>query len=343
MSYFRPGIDATQGYTPGEQPQTVGILKLNTNENPYPPSPRVYEAIQKAATERLRLYPDPLATRFREVAGELYGVSPDWIVAANGSDDALTMLTRACLDTQDLMVVPTPSYPLYRVLAQLQGCGYAERPFTEDWQLSKDFTAGAKLVFIPNPNSPTGTVIAAEQLSRVAEAATCLVVVDEAYVDFADDNCIRLVRACERLVVTRTFSKSYSLAGIRFGFAVAQPKVIAALRKVKDSYNCDALSIVAATAALEDQIYFLATVAKIKATRQRLARELARLGFSTLDSHANFVWAQRPTPVKPLYETLRERGILIRYLRYDHCEGLRISVGTDAEIDRLLDTLTKLV
>ena len=344
MSYFRSTIDAMAGYTPGEQPQAGAYLKLNTNENPYPPSPRVLEAIADAANARLRLYPDPVAQAFRATAGKVLGVPPDWIVACNGSDDALTILARACCSEDDLLVAPTPSYPLYRVLAQIQGCRYQERPFTSDWRLPEGFCAGARLALVPNPNSPTGTTMPTTDLLATAQSADCLLVADEAYADFAQSHCIGLVKECERLVVTRTLSKSYGLAGIRFGFVVAQPAITRALVKVKDSYNCDALSIAAATAALADQDYFRETVAKIRVTRRRLEVSLQELGFQVAPSQANFAWARADRPLEPIYQALKERRILVRHLSYpEYGEGLRISVGTDEEIDRFLDELRTIV
>jgi histidinol-phosphate aminotransferase len=344
MSYFRPTIDALAGYVPGEQPQQGGYIKLNTNENPYPPSPVVLEALQRAITDRLRLYPDPLARSFRRAAAEVLGVGEDWIVATNGSDDALTILTRACLAEQDLLVAPSPSYPMYRVLAQIQGCRFASRPFTAGWGLPPDFLAGARLGYVPNPNSPTGTMLPPASLLELARAAAGVLVVDEAYADFADDNCLDSVHLCERLVVTRSLSKSYSLAGIRFGFVVAQPVITQTLLKVKDPYNCDALAIVAATAAIRDREYFQTCVQRVRATRSRLEAMLRELGFAVTPSHANFVWVQHNQPVRGIYEALKERKILVRYFDFPGFgTGLRISVGTDDEIEQLGQALRAIV
>lgn len=344
MSYFRSDIDAMTGYVPGEQPQTQGFIKLNTNENPYPPSPHVIDAIRQAASDRLRLYPDPIAHRFRETAGKLLDVPADWILACNGSDDALTILTRACIDPSGLMTAPDPSYGLYHILADIQGCKFRGVPWQADGLLPENFTEGAQLAFVTNPSSPTGTSVPASYLTELARRSSCLVVADEAYADFATENCIAGVKACERLVVTRTLSKSYSLAGIRFGFIVAQKPIIDSLMKVKDSYNCDAVSIAAAVAALEDQTYFEETTRKILATRSRMEKELAELGFTVTPSQANFVWIQRSGPLKGIYQSLKEQHILIRYFCFANGrEGLRISVGTDQEIDACLAAIRKLV
>jgi histidinol-phosphate aminotransferase len=344
MSYFRPSIEAMKGYIPGEQPQQAGFIKLNTNENPYPPSPRVIEAIHRAANDRLRLYPDPVARSFCQTAGKLLGVDADSILATNGSDEALTILIRACAAEDETVVAPMPSYGLYGVLAEIQHCRLKSVPFDQDGMLPPDFTHGARLALITNPNSPTGTMLPTQAILSLAHEAHCLVVSDEAYVDFANESSVKDLPACERLVVTRTLSKSYCLAGLRFGFIVAHPKVIATLMKVKDSYNVDAISIAAATAALEDQTYFQECRQKVLATRARLETRLAELGFQVTPSQANFVWIQRNTPLLPIYEALKEQHILIRYfLLPGNEEGLRISVGTDAEIDACLDAIAKLV
>jgi histidinol-phosphate aminotransferase len=334
------------GYTPGEQPRVDGIIKLNTNENPYPPSPRVLDALREALTsDRLRKYPDPVGTQFRQVAGRILDVDPDGILIGNGSDDVLTILTRAFVHEGGLVVSPTPSYLLYRTLSELQGARFSTVPWAESWALPSPWPLpDANLTFLANPNSPSGTSINPQAIDCLAEQLRGPLVVDEAYADFAQTNALPLARA-GRVIVTRTLSKSYSLAGIRFGFAVARPEVIHHLVKVKDSYNCDVLSLAAAAAALDDQEYMLSTRARILATRQRLERELARLGFTVTPSQANFVWARgADRPVKPMFEELKRRGLLVRYMLYEgYGDGLRVSVGTDAEIDRLLEELTAIV
>jgi histidinol-phosphate aminotransferase len=337
------------GYTPGEQPREGEFVKLNTNESPYPPSPRVFEAVRAALTgDRLRKYPDPLGTHFRRTAGRVLGVDPDAIVIGNGSDDVLTILTRAFVPENGLVVSPTPSYLLYRTLAELQGARFRTVPYAAGWSLPEPWPAeGAHLTFLANPNSPSGTVVPPEQLERLAGALRAPVVIDEAYADFAEGDALDLVRKgrAPNVVVTRSLSKSYSLAGIRFGFAVADPAVVRHLLKVKDSYNCDVLSLAAAAAALEDQEYLRTTRARTLATRARMEKELARLGFAVTPSQANFVWCTRADrPVKPLYEELKRRRVLVRYMNYEgHGDGLRISVGSGGEIDRLLDELTDIL
>jgi histidinol-phosphate aminotransferase len=342
---LRPNIRAMAGYTPGEQPRDGGYVKLNTNENPYPPSPRVFEAIREVLTgDRLRKYPDPLGTAFRQAAGRVLGVDPDGILIGNGSDDVLTIVTRAFVPEGGLVVLPSPSYLLYRTLANIQGARFQTVPFTPDWQLPSPWPVrGANLTFLCNPNSPSGTAVPMTAVERLADEAGGPLLLDEAYVDFADAHGLHLAR--RNVIVTRTLSKSYALAGIRFGFAVAEPALVRELIKVKDSYNCDVLSLAAATAAVEDQEYLRATRAKIVATRQRLEAALRGLGFEVAPSQANFVWCRRSDrPVKPIYEELKRRMILVRYMLYEgYGDGLRITVGTDEEVDRLLEELKRLL
>lgn len=347
MSQFlRPAIRAMAGYTPGEQPREEGIVKLNTNENPYPPSPRVAEAIAAYLKDgRLRKYPDPLGSAFRQAAGEVLGVDPEGILIGNGSDDILTIVTRAFVVEGGLVVSPTPSYLLYKTLADIQGAKFQSVPYTPAWDLPAPWPyPKTQLTLVANPNSPTGTLVPLQRLETLAGELQGPLVIDEAYVDFAPTNALTLTRLTN-VVVTRTLSKSYSLAGLRFGFAVAAPELVRELVKVKDSYNCDALSLAGATAAVLDQDYLNQTRGKILATRSRLMSALNALGFAVLPSHANFVWARRSDrPVKPIFEELKKRKILIRYMNYEgHGDGLRISVGADHEIDRLLDEFRSIV
>jgi histidinol-phosphate aminotransferase len=347
MSYFRPEIEAMAGYTPGEQPQDGRYIKLNTNENPYPPSPAVETAVIETIA-RLQKYPDPMAESFRRRAGEVLGVDPQWILCGNGSDDILTIVTRTLVGQGQLLRLPYPSYILYETLAQLQGAQYEEVHFQADWSLPARFAStegDPRLVFLANPNSPSGTVIPPQQILEIARRLPCPLLVDEAYVDFAGTNCLGLVDKCEKIMISRTLSKSYALAGLRFGYLVAQPQLIEQFVKVKDSYNCDALSIAAATAAIGDRSWSAENRAKIIATRQRLLGEMRTLGFITADSQANFTWNTLPNrSVRSFYEELKRCRILVRYMNYPGWgDGLRISVGTEAEIDALLDQLKTLV
>lgn len=357
MSLFRPDVDRIAGYVPGEQPQEAGWVKLNTNENPYPAAPGVAEAIRDASG-RLNIYPDPVATRFRELAAELFGVDPDWILPGNGSDEILTILMRTFVDAAEAIAFPYPSYILYETLAALQGAASKRLPLNADWTWNlpacEAEIASAKLLFVPNPNSPSGNLWSGDVLRQIVPP-NGLLVLDGAYADFADGPTgAELLRSDvgERIVLTRTLSKSYSLAGLRFGFAVAHPDLIAGMRKVKDSYNCDTLSIAAACAALADQTWLRQNTERIKSTRSRLTGELERLGFQVVPSQANFVWTTRTAGGhREIYEGLKRNRVLVRYMTFAGAvsfsegvyEGLRISIGTDAEIDRLLDVLKTLV
>jgi histidinol-phosphate aminotransferase len=347
--YFRPEIAAMNGYTPGEQPQGGKFIKLNTNENPYPPPPGVRRAIEEVLDRGLQRYPDPLANAFRTRAAELLGLpGKEWILCGNGSDDILTICTRAFVGQGELLRLPYPSYILYRTLAQLQGARWEEVPFNADWSLPVAFgqpAEGLQLAFLPNPNSPTGTMVSREAILELAERLPCPLLVDEAYVDFADFHCVDLVRQNERILVSRTLSKSYGLAGLRFGYLVAQPQIVQQLLKVKDSYNCDSLSIAAATAAIDDTAWLAKNRGQIVATRGSLTAGLKKLGFDVTPSQANFVWCTHSRhSAKTLYERLKAAHILVRYMTYPGwSDGLRISVGTDEQNNALLTTLRGLV
>jgi histidinol-phosphate aminotransferase len=344
--FFLPHIARMAGYQPGEQPRVAGIVKLNTNENPYPPSPRAAEAITSALGEGLRRYPDPLGTAFREAAARHHAVSPEMILPGNGSDDLLTIITRAFAGPGDAIVAPEPSYILYRTLAELQDARLIEIPFLPDWTLDATAFAesGARLGFLANPNSPSGTSLSPTEVAAFAERLNGPLVVDEAYANFADFDCVGLVRDHPNVIVTRSFSKGYSLAGLRLGYLIAQPAMVEGLIKVKDSYNCDTLSLAGGAAALADHAHFAANRARILATRRRLTDAVRSLGFTAPESQANFVWCTGHPRAVEIYQALKERKILVRLMRYPgHSPGIRITVGTDEEIDLLLNELRGLV
>ena len=344
---FRPALSRMLAYAPGEQPPPGKYIKLNTNENPYPPPPAVVEAIRGAASGPLNRYPDPTATAFRRAAADALGLSgPEWILAGNGSDEILTILVRAFVGEGQRLRLPYPSYILYRTLADIQGASWEQVPFDDHWNLADAFSEtdpDLRLVLVPNPNSPSGTVVSKHDLRQAAGKLDCPLVIDEAYVDFANDDCLELVRDNDRVMVTRTLSKSYGLAGIRFGFLVAQPHIISELAKIKDSYNCDALSIAAATAAIGCQDWLRDTCANMNATRERLEIRLRQLGFDVTPSQANFVWCRHPSADhQAIYQYLKNHQILIRYMQFpDWGDGLRISVGTDEQIDACMLVLEK--
>jgi histidinol-phosphate aminotransferase len=339
---MRPALARMMAYAPGEQPPPGKYIKLNTNENPYPPPDAVVAAIRDAASGPLNRYPDPMATSFRHRAAEALGLpGPEWVLAGNGSDEILTILVRGFVGEGQRLRLPYPSYILYRTLADIQGARWQQVPFQSDWSLPAAFGQAEndmRLVLLPNPNSPSGTIIQPQEVAGFAQTLSCPLVVDEAYVDFATQNCLDLVRQNERVLVTRTLSKSYGLAGIRFGFLVAQPHVIAELIKIKDSYNCDAVSIAAAAAAMGCQDWLGEVRTKMIATRERMTERLGEIGFDVTPSHANFVWCtHRGGQHQAIYEYLKSNQILVRYMQFpDWGDGLRISVGTDDQIDACL-------
>ncbi|MFH1708010.1 MAG: histidinol-phosphate transaminase [Planctomycetota bacterium] len=345
MSAVRPSIARMAGYTPGEQ-INENVVKLNTNENPYPPSPRVVAAVRAAAGERLRLYPQPCADDLRAVAAKVYGLPAEWILAGNGSDDLLTILFRTFVGAGETAVTFEPTYTLYESLAELQDGKLVYQPFADDFGIPAGFRDnGARMVILANPNSPTGTFIPRDGVRKLAAAVTNMLVVDEAYADFARENCLDLVRERPNVIVLRSFSKSYSMAGVRLGLAFARPEIITAMVKVKDSYNVDRLSAVAGAAALEDQAWMLQNTGRIKASRAALAASLAKLGLAPLPSESNFIFVRCPgLDARRIYLGLKEARVLVRYFDAPRTrDGLRITVGTEAEIAVLMENLTGIV
>ncbi len=348
-SLVRGSIRALDGYVPGEQPAAgARVVKLNTNENPYPPSPRVMEAVRAVPAHALQRYPRPMADEFRAAASRVLGVAPDALLAGNGSDDVLTIATRTFLAPGDSLAYPEPTYSLYPVLAHLQDARIVTVPWGEGWSLPTAALVAthARAIYLANPNAPSGTAVAVAAVEELARAFDGVLLVDEAYADFGDDNCLDLTRRLPNVVVSRTMSKSYSLAGLRFGFAVAHPDLVREMAKVKDSYNCDAISIAAATAAIEDQEYARGTWALVRAERERLTRALEGLGWQVLPSHANFVLATVPGErgaAARVYAELKARGVLVRYFNLPGLDDkVRVTVGTPADTDALLAALRQL-
>jgi histidinol-phosphate aminotransferase len=346
MSQVRRCVRDMQGYVPGKQPVGGGYIKLNTNENPYPPSPRVLEALRDALTGDLRLYSDPLATPLRETAARLYGCEVDEVIAGNGSDDILTLIFRAFLDAGDVIATAAPSYTLYPVLSRMQDATCTDVPLGPGYTLPEGLDAhGAKVVFIVNPNAPTGVLFAREALRDFLARAKSIVVVDEAYADFAGESAIDLLPEFPHLIVVRTLSKSYALAGMRLGLGFAHRDLIAQLMKVKDAYNLDRLSIVAGCAALEDQVWLRDTAAKIIRTRTHLLQTLADIGLHVPPSRTNFVFPRIPDGrACEIYEALEKRRILVRYFRGALvADSLRVTVGTDADVEAFVRVLRGLL
>jgi histidinol-phosphate aminotransferase len=331
-------------YVPGEQPGPgERVIKLNTNENPFPPSPRVLDAIRTIDPENLRRYPSPKADAFRAVAARVHGVSSDMILAGNGSDEILAIAMRTFLGPGETLAYPDPTYSLYPVLAESSENRVRTVTWEPNWELPIDalLATGARAIFFANPNAPTGTVVGKTRVRDLARAFDGLVLVDEAYVDFADESCLDLVRDLPNVVLCRTFSKGYSLAGLRFGYAIAAPPVVAEMTKVKDSYNCDAISILAATAALEDQNYARRSWQAVRAERNRLTSELGKRGYDVIPSQANFILARCPDGnAAGVYRKLKSQGILVRFFdKPGLSDKLRITIGTAEQDDSLLQAL----
>ena len=347
-NYFRGNIQAMSGYVPGEQPRDDGIIKLNTNENPYPPSPKVYAALRKAVDASLRLYPQPLSDSLRAAAAAAYGVDKENIMAGNGSDELLSMMLRCFVNPGQRVAYPVPTYSLYDTLVEIQGGVSARVPFPEDFSVPEELARqDAPLTLLCNPNAPSGTLVPLSEIVKLAGAVAGVLVVDEAYVDFAASegaSAIPLVGRVENLIVLRTLSKSFSLAGMRIGLAFASAEIIAGMNKVRDSYNLDRLSIVAGTAALADLAWMQRNAARIQRSRQRLASGLKRLGYQVYPSHTNFILArQRGKNLQPIYEELKRRKILLRWFDVPGLRDcLRITVGTPKEVQALLKELAAL-
>ena len=349
MPLVRANIAAIAGYVPGEQPRDRRYTKLNTNENPYPPSPKVAAALRDFAPARLRLYPDPLAQELRQVAGEQFGFAPDWILAGNGSDDLLTIAMRTFVDQGGKLAYLTPSYSLYPVLADLQGAAGVPVPLDPDFGLPANAAAlagDATLLLIARPNAPTGTAFPLASVERVCREFRGVVWIDEAYVDFGTDHCLEFARKYPNVVVSRTVSKSYCLAGLRLGLAFARPELIVEMMKVKDSYNASMLTQLVGVAALRDREYMEACGRRIRAARDTLSTALRKLGFVVLPSAANFIFVQPPAPAtaKEMFRQLRERGFLVRYFARDRIDTFfRITIGTEADMRAFLQATQEIL
>jgi histidinol-phosphate aminotransferase len=338
-----------QGYVPGFQPPDIAFwIKLNTNENPYPPSPKVREAIlaelgSDGAT--LRTYPSASSQSLREAAAELYGFDPSWIIMANGSDEVLNNLIRACAGQGQEIGYVHPSYSYYSTLAEIQGaivCTYGLDDHFRIEAFPEQYHG--KLFFLTTPNSPLGFAFPQDYIEELAASCDGLLVVDEAYADFADTNALELVRTNDNVVVTRTLSKSYSLAGMRLGLAIARPEIIAALDKIRDHYNLDRLAQAACVAALRDQEYFSDCCRRIRETREWFSGELRSIGYDVIPSQGNFVFAAPPDRSgRRVYDGLYSRKILVRHFSDPALShGLRISIGTQEEMETTLAALKEI-
>jgi histidinol-phosphate aminotransferase len=338
-----------QGYVPGFQPGDVASwIKLNTNENPYPPSPKVREAILAELGSDgalLRTYPSASSQKLREAAAELYGFDPSWIIMANGSDEVINNLIRACAAEGEEIGYVYPSYSYYSTLAEIQGVVACTYGLTDDFRIEAfPQQYQGKIFFLTTPNAPLGFAFPLSYIEEIARKCCGLLVIDEAYADFADVNALELVRKYDNVVVTRTLSKSYALAGMRLGLAIARPEIIAALDKIRDHYNLDRLAQVACIASLRDQEYFLESCRRVCETRQWFADGMRAIGYDVIPSQANFLFVTPPDRNgMRVYESLYTRKILVRYFSDPLLSpGLRISIGTRQEMERTLTALTEI-
>jgi len=339
-------IQKLDAYVPGQQPQGAGWVKLNTNENPYPPSSRVAEAVA-GEVGRLSRYPEPTCRKLRTVIGERFGLTADNVIIGNGSDNILDLITR-CYVCDSKAGQTVPSYSLYPVVAGMSGHGIISVPFARSMELDVDaiVATGASVFFLTSPNAPTGVAFPLSKIESVLQQIDGLLVVDEAYVDFGGESTVGLLKAYENLIVVRTFSKSYSLAGMRVGFGLGSKEVIGMLNRVRDAYNVDRIAQVAAQAVFEDVEYFESQRQRIMATREALRSQLNALGWFTYPSVTNFLYSE---PVNALgqsgieiagslFEYLNRSKVLVRYFP-DHpltCSFIRVSIGTDSEMEIFL-------
>ena len=345
-----------QGYKPGEQLDGGNIIKLNTNENPYPPAPAVTAALQGIDTAALRRYPPPTAATFRQAAADLHGIETDNIVATNGGDELLRLALTTFVNPGAAIVTTQPSYSLYPVLADIQGCEYKEIPLNDDWSMPEDFLAqleqaNASMCLLVNPHAPTGQLLSADYLKHISEGFSGVLLVDEAYVDFVDEqqrySAIELATTSDNILLLRTLSKGYSLAGLRFGYGIGSRSLIEPMQfKTRDSYNTDLIAQALATAAIQSQDYARDTWSKVRCERARLHTELEAMGFLVNPSQTNFLLARVPdgSNAESLYLALKQKQILVRHFQQPRLDDkLRISIGTEAENNQLLAALAELL
>jgi len=343
-------LDALNPYSPGEQPQDSKYIKLNTNECPYPPSPRVFEVINQDELCSLQLYPDPEAKAFIKTLAEYYRVHPSQVMVGNGSDEILAFFFMAFCDNEKKVAFPDITYGFYKVFAKLFGVDALQIPLRDDFSIdAEDYVGLGRNIVIANPNAPTGLYLPLENIEKILKTnPNHLVLIDEAYVDFGGKSCLELLAEYDNLLICRTFSKSRALAGARLGYCIGTPEIIEDLNKVKFSfnpYNVNRLTLLAGKAALEDQEYFEDCRTKIIETREVSARRLKALGFQLTESKANFLFARHPNlPRKDCYSKLKERGILVRHFDEPRIRDyIRITVGTLEEMEILIKTLNDIL
>lgn len=343
MAAWEENVRRVIPYTPGEQPKRSNMIKLNTNENPYPPAPGVVAALQNTDTDGLRRYPDPTAGALVKAIADYYGLAENQVFAGVGSDDVLAMSFLTFFNSEKPILFPDITYSFYDVWADLFKIPYKCQPLDDNFQIrTADYLTECGGIVIPNPNAPTGVEKDLAELEEIiAGNPDVVIIIDEAYIDFGGISALSLLPKYENLLIIQTFSKSRSLAGMRIGYAFGNPKLIKYLNDVKysfNSYTMNTTAIAAGVAAVADDAYFRETLQKVIATRERTKEELHRLGFSFEDSRSNFIFATHPDyPAKELFEALREADIYVRYFAKPRIDNyLRISIGTDEEMDALI-------
>ncbi|MCX7678650.1 MAG: histidinol-phosphate transaminase [Spirochaetes bacterium] len=348
MKFWNKNLRNMAEYIPGEQPQNLDeYIKLNTNENPFPPSKAVIEAIKNACDDNLRRYPNPTAVAVGQCFAQMHSLTVDHVFVGNGSDEIFTLIFRGFIESKERAAFPYPSYSLYYTLAEANGIPYDKITLTKslDVDFEKFLEKNYALIIVANPNNPTGKKINKKDARSFLEKFKGLLVIDEAYVDFYGETLIDFVKEFDNCIITRSLSKSYSLAGLRVGFAIAHPDIIRGFIKLKDSYNVSRLAQAGALAALQDVKGFRYSIQMVRNNKEYLEEMLENLGFETIPSHANFVFTKHPkVSSKELYEKLKERKILVRWFEGPiQSEYLRISVGTMMEIKALVKELRELV
>jgi len=337
-------------YIPGEQPKTNNLIKLNTNENPYPPSAKAIEAIQGATDEALRLYPDPNSDVLKQSIANYYKLDVNQVFVGNGSDEVLAHIFQGLLKHDKPLLFPDISYSFYPVYCGLYGIDYKTVSLNEKFEIDiEDYNQDNGAIIFPNPNAPTGIGLALKNIEALLQNnPNSVVVIDEAYIDFGGESAVPLINTYPNLVVVQTVSKSRALAGLRVGFAMAHPDLIQGLIRIKDSFNSypmDRLATFGAAAAIDDTTYFNHICQKVMRTRERLSVQLEQLGFEVLPSQANFVFAKHSTfNASQLAQALRDKNIIVRHFSAPRIsDHLRISIGTDAEIAQLIKSLTSII
>lgn len=356
MNFERKNIREMVGYTPGEQPQSTDVIKLNTNENPFAAGPAVQKALSEIKTDDLRCYPQPTALNLRKAISTHHDIETESIIVTNGGDELLRLAISTFVECDEAVAVAEPTYTLYEVLAQAHGCDYLKFNLNEDWSLPENFAqtlnnTNAKLCLLPNPHAPSGTLLPAKELAALAKEFNGILLIDEAYIDFVDPglnhDCLKLINEFDNILLLRTFSKGYSLAGLRIAYGVGSSSIINPMQlKTKDSYNTDFIAQKLAQAALEDQAYAKKAWDFVRAQRSMLKDALSELGLTSVDSQSNFLLVSVPEQInaKQLCAKLKQKGILVRHFNHAGQENyLRITIGKADENDKLLSTLKSLL